>query len=111
MMTPFTRGELAIAAMAAMITLQFALIPCAALAQHPAPQNVQTPPDSAKPKPVPPPTEVKPKGDPKTGVLTPPDVDPKMAKAVPDVDPAMNNPPPNVTPAPPDAPPPNAKPR
>jgi hypothetical protein len=80
-------------------------------AQQPAPQNVPTPPDSAKPKPAAPPADAMPTGDPKTGVLKPPDVDPKMAKAVPDVDPAMNNPPPGTTKAPADAPPAEAKPR
>ena len=80
-------------------------------AQQPAPQNVPTPPDSAKPKPAAPPAEAMPTGDPKTGVLKPPDVDPKMAKAVPDVDPAMDNPPPGTTKAPADAPPAEAKPR
>jgi hypothetical protein len=80
-------------------------------AQQPAPQNLPTPPDSAKPKAAAPPAEAMPTGDPKTGVLKPPDIDPKMAKAVPDVDPAMDNPPPGTTKAPADAPPAEAKPR
>jgi hypothetical protein len=90
-------------------TLFIAMTSPSVQAQQPAPQNVPTPPDSAKPKAAPP--EAKPIGDPKTGVLKPPDVDPKMAKTVPDVDPAMDNPPPGTTKAPADAPPAEAKPR
>ena len=103
----YNRTLAAIAAAALLVTLTS---PCVH-AQQPAPQDVPTPPDSAKPKPAAPRANAMPTGDPKTGVLNPPDVDPKMAKAVPDVDPAMNNPPPGTTKAPADAPPAEAKPR
>jgi len=92
-------------------TLFVAIAAPSAQAQQPAPLNLQTPPDSAKPKSAAPPMDAMPKGNSKTGVLKPPDVDPKMAKSVPDVDPGMNNPPPGTTKAPSDAPPAEAKPR